>query len=78
MPENYIKTIKMTDSITHASDTFFSFSLCIAEPLDSVFRSVFKVILLMNVHGCNYLAFYKLKENFPFSPSDYRDPGGSS
>ena len=24
----------------------------------------------MNVHGCNYLAFYKLKENFPFSPSD--------
>ena len=64
----------MTDSITHASDTFF-FSLCMAEPLDSVFRSVFKVILLINVHGCNYLDF--TRENFPFYPSDYLDPGGS-
>ena len=64
----------MTDGITHVSDTFF-FNLSMAEPLDSVFHLAFKVVLVMNVHECDYNISFLQWKIFPFYPSDYRDPG---
>ena len=54
----------MTDSITHAPDHVF-------QPLHGwttwfCFIQLLKVILLMNVHGCNCIGVLQLMENFPF------------
>ena len=62
-PETSLKSIKMTDSITHASDAFYSASAWLKH-LILCFIQLLKVILLMNVQRCNYLVFYKGKFYF--------------
>ena len=68
----------MTDGITHASNTFFFFNLCMAEALDSVFHSAFKGNFGHEYSWCDYNISFLQWKIFPFYPCDYRDPGGSS